>query len=514
MLPKLPLGIQSFRELRQEGYWYVDKTELICTIPEQGKYYFLSRPRRFGKSLLISTLKELFLGNKNLFKGLWAETHWDWKRVRPVVHFSFNKIGSLELGLTRAIVQMLDGTAKEHGVALEKEGMVARFEELIIKISDKSGRVVLLIDEYDKPIIDHIEDLEKAKTNREILKSFYSVLKDNDVHLELVFITGVSKFSKVSIFSDLNNLTDITLDPAFGSICGYTQAELEHDFDGHIAKLMNQLGMDRDRCLAVLQEWYNGYNFMGPEKVYNPWSILSCFRSCVINNYWFATGTPTFLIKMLKKEFYSDLDDVKVGATGFDNYDLENMGINPLLFQTGYITIKSHERGLFTLSYPNREVKDSMLQYLVGAFRHNTPENTTALVRLMEDAFVGNDLTIVISIINTAFSTIPYHIFEAESERYYHTVIHLLFTYLGLDIRSEVSSAKGRLDTIVHTDTHIYIIEFKLNQSADVALAQILDKGYAEPYRHSGKEVVLVGVNFDRKEKCVLDDGWKVVQLA
>lgn len=477
---------------------------------QSGGYYFLSRPRRFGKSLLTSTLKELYSGDKALFKGLWAESNWDWDKRNPVLHISFSSVEYGKMSLDDGIDYVIEKQAGLHQINLEGKSLKQRFGELLEKLSLQSGPVVLLIDEYDKPIIDYMDDLEQAKKNRTMLKSFYSVLKDSDPYLELVFITGVSKFSRVSIFSDLNNLNDITLDPRYGTICGYTQAELEHDFNGHIDALAEARGLDRLGGLSLLREWYNGYNFLGQESVYNPWSVLSCFDKKLVKNYWFASGTPSFLIKMLKTEFYSDLDDVKVGETSFDNYDLENIGINPLLFQTGYLTIKSYDRGLYTLGYPNREVKDSMLQYLVGAFRHNTPENTTALSRLLEDAFMENDLPQVISVINTAFSTIPYHLFDAKSESYFHTVIHLIFTYLGLDVRCELSSAKGRLDAVVHTDTHIYIFEFKLNKTADIALQQILDNGYADPYRHSGKELVLVGVNFDGKTKEVGD--WKVVR--
>lgn len=487
---------------------YVDKTELICQMAEQGGYYFLSRPRRFGKSLLTSTLKELYSGDKALFKGLWAENNWDWGKTNPVVHISFSSVEYGAMSLDKGIEYVINQQAEEHQISLVGSSMKQRFGELLKKLATQSGRVVLLIDEYDKPIIDYLDDLHRAKENRAILKSFYSVLKDSDAYLELVFITGVSKFSKMSIFSDLNNLVDITLEPSFGSICGYTQVELERDFEGYIAKLMESRGIDRGASLALLRQWYNGYNFLGKDLVYNPWSILSCLRTGLFNNYWFISGTPTFLINILKDKFFSNLDDVEMSVLALESYDLENMEIVPLLFQTGYLTIKSQEDYSYTLSYPNREVRDAMLQHLIGAYRHETMGDSVPLMMHLRKAIKANDLPKAISIINTAFSTIPYHIFDANGERYYHTVIHLLFTYLGLDIRCEVASSNGRLDAIVHTDTHIYIFEFKLNQSADVALAQIKDNGYDKPYLLSGKELVLVGVNFDGGKKEVGE--WKV----
>lgn len=501
MLPKLPLSIQSFRKLRDGGYLYVDKTELICQMAEPGGCYFLSRPRRFGKSLLTSTLKELYSGDKGLFKNLWAEENWDWNRTNPVVHISFSSIGVNTLGLELAIYREMDTIAESHGIVLKSDRYDTKFKELIKEISVKSDRVVILIDEYDKPIIDHLDNLPKAKENRAILKSFYSILKDSDPYLELVFITGVSKFSKVSIFSDLNNLTDITLQPEFGTICGYTQVELERDFEAHISKLGDGLGLDKVGCLDMLRVWYNGYNFRGTERVYNPWSILSCFKSGLFENYWFVSGTPTFLIKMLKDQFVSDLDNVEVSALALNSYDLENIDILPLLLQTGYLTIKSQDREQFILTYPNREVKAAMLQHLIGAFRHNTTGNSVNLAYQLEKAFQEKDIPKVIEVINTTFSTIPYQHFDANREGYYHSLIHLLFTLTGVDVRSEVHNSKGRLDVVVHTDTSIFIFEFKLDKSAELALQQILDNGYADPYRLSGKELVLVGINFDGKTK-------------
>ncbi|RMG83028.1 MAG: AAA family ATPase, partial [Bacteroidetes bacterium] len=301
MKQKFPLGIQTFSEIRENDLLYVDKTEAICNLINAGKYFFLSRPRRFGKSLTLSTIKALFQGNKDLFRGLWAEKNHDWKTTHPVVHFSFSSIGYKELGLENALHRQLDELAGDFHIVLTEEGLSRRFREFIKKLA-ADHQVVLLIDEYDKPIIDYLDDMPQARANQQMLKTFYSVLKDADPYIRFLLITGVSKFSKVSIFSELNNLTDLTLHPRFSTLTGYTQGELEYYFAEDIDALTDILALDRNELVDLIKEWYDGYSWDGKNFLYNPYSILSFFDRGQFGNFWFSTGTPTFLIKLLKEK--------------------------------------------------------------------------------------------------------------------------------------------------------------------------------------------------------------------
>ena len=508
MKQKLPIGIQSFGEIRRNNYLYVDKTQDLFRLVESGKYFFLSRPRRFGKSLTISTIKELFLGNRELFQGLWVEDQWNWEEQHPVVHIGFSSIGYKELGLEKAIEIRLKEIASEYGLTLQKEGVSQQFEELI-KLLSTQNQTVLLIDEYDKPIIDYLDDIPQAKKHQKILKSFYSVIKDSDEYIRFLLITGVSKFSKVSIFSELNNLKDLTIHPKFATLVGYTQAELEDYFEEGVEELSEEQGWGKRELLDLIKEWYNGYSWDGKHFLYNPFSILSYFDSGQFQNFWFSTGTPTFLIQQLTSQKFYQVGKAEVGQVAFESFDFENIDLYSLLFQTGYLTIKSREPfGLYVLDYPNREVKDSMLQYLVAGFNHGSYTQTTPIVLHLRTAFLNHDLDKVISIINGLFKSIPSHIFIKEKEAYYHSVVYLVFQYLGQFIDAEINTSDGRIDAVVQTDTHVYVIEFKLDESAEAALKQIKQKGYAAKYNNVDREVLAVGINFSSTAKSV--EGWKV----
>ncbi|HFA48234.1 MAG TPA: AAA family ATPase [Bacteroidetes bacterium] len=507
-MKKLPLGIQSFPEIRSMGLLYVDKTENIINVIENGKYNFLSRPRRFGKSLTLSTIKEMFNGRKELFKGLWAEKNWDWDSTHPVVHFSFSSIGYKELGLEKAIEKRLKEIAADFNVSIKEEGVSQQFKELISKLSE-INQAVLLIDEYDKPIIDYLDDIPQAKENQKTLKSFYSVIKDSDPYIRFLLITGVSKFSKVSIFSELNNLTDLTLHPRYSTLTGYTQKELEHYFAEGIDEFAEVLSPSKKELIELVKEWYNGYSWDGKNFLYNPYSILSFFDTGQFRNFWFSTGTPTFLIKLLKGRRFIDLEKTEVDESAFESYDIENLDTVPLLFQTGYLTIKSLGGfGIYCLDYPNREVKESLLRHLIGAFRNDSAAYSTPIVIRLRKAFLENNHERIIEIINGLFKSIPSHIFIKEKEAYYHSVVFLVFQYLGQFIDAEVNTSDGRIDAVVKTETHIYILEFKLDESAGAALEQIRKKDYAEKYKLSGKKITGIGINFSSKTKSV--EGWEV----
>lgn len=501
---KLPIGIQSFGEIRRKGYLYLDKTADIYSLLDGSKFYFLSRPRRFGKSLTLSTIKEIYSGSKELFKGLWIEDKWNWTEKYPVIHISFSSIGYKTSSLKEALLQMLDAEAASHGFALEATTYDQKFKELIQKLSTK-GQVVLLIDEYDKPIIDYLDNMPQAKAHQQILKAFYSVIKDSDPYIQFLLITGVSKFSKVSVFSELNNLKDITIHPHFTTLVGYTQQEVEYYFAKRITEIAKRRGESEEELLDRIRSWYNGYSWDGKNFVYNPFSALSFFDSGQFQNYWFSTGTPTFLIKLLRNRKQIDLEDIEVDQSVFESYNLDTYS---LLFQTGYNTIKSlGEFGIYTLSYPNQEVKESMLRHLIGEFRHDSPAVTTPIVIKLRKAFIDHDLDAVMTIINSLFKSIPASIFIKEKEAYYHSIVFLVFLYLGQFIEAEAHTSDGRVDAVVETDTHIYLLEFKLDESASKALAQIHQKNYADKYKAQAKKLVGIGINFDSKTKSV--DSWE-----
>ena len=507
MKQKLPIGIQSFREIRENQFLYVDKTEILFRLVTRGKYYFLSRPRRFGKSLTLSTIKELYQGGKELFDGLWIQDHWDWTQQHPVIHISFSSIGYKTMGLEAALNQALDNEATKHGIEFTTNDYDQKFKELIKKLS-KQNKVILLIDEYDKPIIDYLDDLTQAKAHQQVLKSFYSVIKDADPYIRFLMITGVSKFSKVSIFSELNNLTDLTIHPKFSTLVGYTQTELEQYFEEGFQELIGVLAPTRSDLLELIKTWYNGYSWDGKNFAYNPFSILSFFGAGEFQNFWFSTGTPTFLINLLKNRNFYNLGESEVGQAAFDSFDIENIDTYSLLFQTGYLTIKAKEPfGLYILDYPNREVKDSMLQYLIAGFSKGSYAQSTPIVLKLRKAFLENNFEKIIGIINSLFKSIPSHIFIKDKEAYYHSVVFLVFQYLGQFIEAEVHTSDGRIDAVVQTDTHIYVIEFKLDESADIALQQIQEKGYIQKYQQSDKDLVGVGINFSSTSKSV--EGWE-----
>jgi len=518
-MQKYPIGIQNFQKLREGGFVYVDKTQYIYQLTEQAGYYFLSRPRRFGKSLLVSTLQALYEGKKELFKGLWIADKWDWSKQNPVIAIYFNRLQLRGNSLDYVLQESLIEQAADFGIALDeiryrdaqnKSGFI--FQELIKKLHLKTGRkVVVLIDEYDKPIVDYLEELETAESNRDILKSFYGILKPADEHLELVLLTGVSKFSKISVFSDLNNLRDISLDANFGTIAGITQSELEDAFSEEIMSLSQTKGMDSLTFLAQIKQWYNGYSWTGNERLYNPFSLLNFFAGGgQFHNYWFSTGTPTWLVKIAQEKFMYNFEDLVVDESEFNSFDLRNLQPVTLLFQTGYLTITNYspEDYLYTLNYPNEEVRLSLNQYLLKAFRYDDNHSPLPMVVGLRNALQTNDLAAAIEIINVVFSSLPYDLWQRENEHFYHALLHLTFTLLGVYVQSEVHTARGRCDALVHTKEYIYAFEFKLDKTAQEALDQIYAKGYLTPFAQSGKTLIAVGINFSTPLKAV--ESWVV----
>ncbi len=516
MIRNLPIGIQNLSEIAETNSIYVDKTQLIHQLTTTGKYYFLSRPRRFGKSLTVSVLRELFEGNKALFNGLWIENNWHWEKTNPVIHISFSEWDYHGLGLSAAISEALHSVATEKGVVLTKTTVKSQFRELIKAVHQKAGAVVILIDEYDKPIIQYLEDnhLKQAIANRKVLKNFYSTLKDLGTILRFVFITGISKFTKVSIFSDLNHLSDISLDPNYAALTGYTQVELEANFGDYLTDIQTQMNVSREALLAQIKLWYNGYSWDGNTTVYNPFGTLNFLQKKIFGNYWFSTGTPTFLLEQMKRHGQFELNPLEVDSSFFEKYDLEDVDITLLLFQTGYLTIKTVDTwtGFRRLDFPNKEVHDSLYSFFMSELtRRSQRPNSGLTMRDLQHALETRNLPRVKVIINAYLSEMPESVFRHSSEGLYHGLVHIIFTYLGTFIQSEVHSAHRQADAVVQTATDVYIFEFKMNESADAALAQIHEKGYADKYRASDKTMTAIGINFNENSRKI--DDWKTELL-
>ncbi|MDX2245316.1 MAG: AAA family ATPase [Bacteroidia bacterium] len=514
-MKKYPIGVQDFSEIRTGGYLYVDKTRDIYELAQSGKYFFLSRPRRFGKSLLLSTLKYLFQGRRELFSGLWVdrEAEYDWV-AHPVVHFSFSSSGYKDIGLEAALLRLVNEAAVQYHLTLENVGLSGRFRELIQALGKGPQKLVLLIDEYDKPLVDYIEDLPQAEIHRDILKNFFSVIKDCDPFIRFFLITGVSKFSKVSLFSDLNNLKDITLHPRHATLTGYTPEEMETYFGSEYPALAQKHKMTLSEVTTAIQHWYNGYQWEIGKPVYNPFSILILFDSYRFANYWWDSGTPTFLLKLLRQEFEYDISHLEAGDDIFNSYTLENMDWKSLMFQTGYLTLRAYdpEIRLYTLGYPNWEVRDSMYRYLLGEFRHDNTSDSYPLMVNLKRALDAQDMPRLIGLIDTLFSTIPYQLFDEKREGFFHAVLHLTFQGLGLLTQSEVSTSKGRVDTVVHSKTGVYVMEFKLDAPVAEALAQIREKRYGSAYLDGTQPVTAVGISFSSKTRTVSD--WEAIPYA
>ena len=504
---RLPIGIQTFRKIRQETCYYVDKTSYVQRLLDEGTHYFLSRPRRFGKSLFLDTLKELFEGNEPLFEGLYIHDRWDWSVRHPVLRLSFGSGNFKELGYVETnLMAQLDAIERRTSVESDYTTGPERFAHLLEALHDQAGLpVAVLIDEYDKPILDALELPDVARANRDFLRGLYAVIKDRDAYIRFTFITGVSKFSKVSLFSGLNNLTDITLEPPYSAICGYTEEDLDTVFAPELP------GLDRDH----IRDWYNGYSWLGDEKVYNPFDILLLFRRRRFAAYWFETGTPTFLIETLFKRHVSSLalGDMVGSDELLSSFDVDHISTEALLFQTGYLTITEEEnlggKRLYRLGYPNREVRQSLNESLLCYLVQDSTQqmaNSVQLYRLLE----ANDFAGLKTLFHAFFASIPYEWYTnndiARYEGYYASVFYSYFAELGLDIRVEDSSSHGRLDMAVLFNSSVYLFEFKVVElaSAGAAMAQLKERRYADKYRGLGQPIYLIGVEFSKDERNIV----------
>ncbi len=506
-MKKLPIGISTLREIITEGYAYVDKTEIALDLIKSGKYYFLSRPRRFGKSLFLDTLKEIFSGNRELFKGLYIYDRYEFEEY-PVIHISFGAGGvKSEEDLRKRIKEILEENALFLKVELsEAETTQGIFRKFIIKTCEQYQKpIVILVDEYDKPILDNIEDTERATEVRDELKNFYSIIKDSDAYVKFVFITGVSKFSKVSLFSGLNNLNDITVDKSFATICGYTQEDIETVFEEHL----------RGQDFEKIKKWYNGYKWFG-KPVYNPFDILLFIqKGYVYSNYWFSTATPTFLLKLIEKNRYHlpDLENSYKDYRMLDSFDVDYIDIETLMWQTGYLTIKKAvdtPRGvLYYLAVPNLEVEISLFSSIADYITRTRNSSVTGNEFYM--ALTKGNMEKFEQELKSLYASIPYNNFTGEKlykyEGYYVSVFYAYMKALGVELVAEDVTNKGRIDLTLKFDNAIYIIEFKENGKD--ALNQIKEKKYYEKYSAENKPIYLIGIEFDKKERNIVNVDWE-----
>lgn len=515
-MKQLPVGESDFKQIRTKDLLYVDKTEDIYRLITTGKYYFLSRPRRFGKSLLVSTLRELFLGHKDLFKDLWIYDKIAWNK-HPVISFSFNNIDYKKQGLEKSLHYTLDKQADLYNIQLKNATAKEKFSELILTLGQQ-GQVVILIDEYDKPILDYLHDVKQADDNRDTLKNFFGVLKGLDIvgKLELVFLTGVSKFSRVSIFSELNNLTDLTAHSKYTTMLGMTQQELETDFAPYIDMLVQSMKLSKSALLANIKKWYNGYTWDAENFVYNPHSLLHLFHTGKFENFWFQSGTTSWLVKNMRYNQIklTGLENKMVLSSFFDKFSLDNLDPIVLLYQTGYLTIKSIDttktRHRYYLSYPNYEVRTSFLENLFQEYAQKRVSEIGETLLQIEEALLNNDMQAFVAFFKTVFADISNRLLKQYItqnipelwEAYYHSVIYIALSLVATDSRidAEVQTNKGYTDLTAETADYVYVIEFKIGTAA-TAMQQIKTQQYYQKYQQLGKKIILVGIGFSVAER-------------
>ncbi len=517
-MKKLPIGIQTFAKIRdkEENYIYIDKTDLALKLINSSGYYFLSRPRRFGKSLFLDTLKDIFEGKKELFEGLYIYDKWDWETTYPVIKISFGA-GVIEdrADLDKRVLNIIKDNQEKLQIECEdiKDSRECFLQLIKLAYKKYNQKVVILIDEYDKPILDNITDRELSKEIRDRLKNIYSVIKDSDQYVKFAFLTGVSKFSKVSLFSGLNNLEDISLDSNYATICGYTHDDVKESFADRLD------GVDLDE----LKRWYNGYNFLG-EGVYNPFDILLFFsKNRLYRHYWFETGSPAFLIELLKEQKYylPSLENIYMSETDLSSFDVDDIKIETLLFQTGYLTIKEvktrFNQETFKLGYPNLEVRTALNERI---FRYLLTD-TILQKNPIFDAIEFKDMTIFENAIRQLFAMLPndsYRKNEMQNhEGYYANVIYAYLAGLGIEFRAEDTTNLGRIDLTIATPdmSQVYIIEFKVVENANrdgKALEQIKEKTYHERYLSSAKEITIIGIEFSKKDRNICKFEWERVK--
>ncbi len=514
---RLPIGVQSFEKLRQGGYIYVDKTHYIYNLVHSAGQYFLSRPRRFGKSLFLSTLAAYWEGRKELFEELAIEElekgNADAWQPYPVFYFDFNGENyQRDTALDDALDKMLQGWEAIYGC--QAQGTLSgRFQKLLATAFEQTGRrCVVLVDEYDKPLLEVLEKDELEEHNKAVFKGFFGTLKSYDKYLQFVFITGVTKFSKVSIFSDLNQLEDISFDEAFSAICGMTQEEIKANFKPQLQRLAEKNHLAETDCLQKLAAMYDGYHFYPYcEGLYNPFSLLNALKKGNFSAYWFSTGTPTFLVRRLKAMHFDvrqfTQKTLEANDRMLSDYRADNPNPLPLLYQTGYLTIVDYDQRarLYTLGFPNEEVKYGFLESLLPEYAPEAGSGNGKDIFALRRRILAGDIDGMRDILTALFASIPYTSNDAPFEHYFQSVLYMVFTLLGQFVQCEVHSSRGRADCIVETEQFVYIFEFKVDKPAQEALQQIEDKGYAAPFAADPRQVFKIGVSFDSEKRSLAE---------
>ena len=513
---KYPIGIQTFEDIRRDGYVYVDKTEQVYRLAANGKFYFLSRPRRFGKSLLLSTMEAYFLGRKDLFDGLAiAELETEWTEY-PVLRIDLSgRSYDRDDVLSQTLDNFLSRWEKQFGVDNNSDVPGLRFGNVIDAAHAKTGRqVVILIDEYDKPIVDNLTNPELAEVYRTQLQGFYSVMKSQDAHIRLGFLTGVTKIGKLSVFSGLNNLRDISMDARYADICGISEKELRKYFDESVGLLAEANGLSVEACYAQLADMYDGYHFCEDSAgMYNPFSLLNTLDSLKFKEYWFETGTPTFLVKVMQETDYDvrSLSDQEIDAPSLMDVDTVYHNPVPLLYQAGYLTIKGYEPelGLYHLGFPNREVKHGFLNFLSRYYTPSRADSGMMLVaRMLKDLRSGNPEGFM-QRLEALFAKTSYQI-QGDSEKDFQYAMYIILELMGEYVEVERATSNGRIDVLIQTREYIYILEIKINDTAEAALQQIEDKAYARRFADDGRRLFKIGVRFSTDSRCI--DSWKIAE--
>jgi hypothetical protein len=514
-MKKLPIGIQSFPTIINRGFAYVDKTKLIYLLLEEGISYFYARPRRFGKSLLLSTLAALFAGERDLFKGLWIDrSNYEWKSY-PVVMLNFADLDSHSPdALSDSLNRYLVTIAARLGLNLDLAPRPAETLSNLLSQAAGGKEVVVLIDEYDRPLVKNIHDAALVRANREALQDFFAVLKSHETFLRFLFVTGVSKFTKVSLFSGMNSLFDISLDAEYTALTGLSEREIEANFRSRLQQLAKARGESMEKLWDQMRLWYNGYCFsrlVDSEKVYNPWSLFNFFRSKQLENYWFETGTPTFALQLIKQQHFPLVTlgsgFLPVSALGA-NQELEQIDLPTFLFQIGYLTIDRYdsEAHVCYLKFPNEEVRRSFFEHLFVSYFQQPPWQRLPLFDQLKESLQDGKLGSFFDHFNTLLAAIPYPL-HLPAEGYYHSLLYLCLQMLGFSVNAEICTSQGRIDLVVEQLDRVYVLEFKLDRSAEEALDQVMVREYARRYRGSGKKLILVGANFSSTARSI--DEWR-----
>ena len=515
-LNNLPIGLQTFSEIRKNDCLYMDKTEYIYRLTStKTKYYFLSRPRRFGKSLLTSTLKAFFSGQRDLFQGLAIEKlEKEWVEY-PVLHFDMSqgKHHTVE-ELERYLRFILEPYEKQYGITTSELDINNRLTRLIHEAHAQTGQqVVVLIDEYDAPLLDVVHEEENLPKLRQVMRNFYSPLKACDPHLRFVFLTGITKFSQMSIFSELNNLVNISMKPEFAAICGFTKEEILENMHGHLVRLAERQGISFDEAVNKLTETYDGYHFTWPSPdIFNPFSVLNCMSDCTFNYYWFASGTPTYLIEMMRKFDVapSNVGRLRAQASAFDAPTERMTSLTPLLYQSGYLTIKAaNKMGIYTLDIPNKEIRVGLMESLLPNYVMARADDGNVVVADMCEALFENDLETFFTLLRDFLLSIPY-CENTHYEGHYQQLLYVILSLLGRYVDVEVRTNKGRIDLVMQAAGKLYLMELKVGQSAEAALQQIDLKQYPERFALSNLPIVRVGLNFDMETRTIAD--WQIIE--